>query len=219
MPFLFFYIDGHHKLIRWRLVTHCGIDGYSRMVVCLRCSSNNRSLTVYSLFFEAVHQCGLPSRVRSDQGRENYRVAQHIIEHRGAERRSMITGSSIHNQRIERFWTDLHYSVTNLFYCLFYHMEYISTLDPANEEHLFALHYVFIPRINSALSHLRAGWNNHSNWNVIQYVSTWLYLHPGVSLIQLIWLVNLSNSKHKLIKFLKMNHQNSKQTQTQNIPL
>jgi hypothetical protein len=25
--------DGHHKLIRWRLVTHCAIDGYSRMVV------------------------------------------------------------------------------------------------------------------------------------------------------------------------------------------
>ncbi len=29
-----FYIpDGHHKLVRWRLVTHAGIDGYSRMIV------------------------------------------------------------------------------------------------------------------------------------------------------------------------------------------
>ena len=72
----------------------------------------------------------------------------------------MITGSSIHNQRIERFWRDLHYSVTNLFYRLFYHMEHINVLDPANEQHLYALHYVFIHKINSALSHFRAGLNN-----------------------------------------------------------
>ena len=24
--------DGHHNLVRWHLVTHCAIDGYSRMV-------------------------------------------------------------------------------------------------------------------------------------------------------------------------------------------
>lgn len=131
------------------------------MAVYLKCSSNNRSSTVYSLFLEAVHQYGLPSRVRSDQGRENYRVAQHMVEHRGAERRSMITGSSVHNQRIERFWRDLHYSVTNLFYRLFYHMEYINLLNPVNEQHLYALHYVYIPRINAALSQFRAGWNHH----------------------------------------------------------
>ena len=27
------HIDGHHKLIRWRFVTHGGIDGYSRTIV------------------------------------------------------------------------------------------------------------------------------------------------------------------------------------------
>ena len=62
-------------------MTHCGIDGYSRMVVYLKCSSNNLSSTVYSLFLKAVNHYDLPSRVRSDQGRENYRVAQHMIEH------------------------------------------------------------------------------------------------------------------------------------------
>ena len=44
------HIDGHHSLIRWRFVVHGGIDGYSRMVVFLACSTNNRSLTVYKLF-------------------------------------------------------------------------------------------------------------------------------------------------------------------------
>ena len=64
-------IDGHHKLIRWRLVTHCGIDGYSRLIVYLKCSNNNRSGTVYDLFLDAAHKHGLPSRVRCDQGIEN----------------------------------------------------------------------------------------------------------------------------------------------------
>ena len=39
------HIDGHHSLIRWRMVVHGGVDGYSRMIVYLACSTNNRSLT------------------------------------------------------------------------------------------------------------------------------------------------------------------------------
>ena len=38
---MYVYVDGHHKLIRWRLVTHGGIDGYSQMIVYLKCSNNN----------------------------------------------------------------------------------------------------------------------------------------------------------------------------------
>ena len=82
-------------------MTHCGIDGYSRLVVYLNCSDNNRAATVYNLFLEAIQQYALPSRVCSDQGRENCLVARHMIERWGAERRSMITGSSVHNQRVD----------------------------------------------------------------------------------------------------------------------
>ena len=35
-------------------------------------------------------------------------------------------------------------------------------LDPLNEKHLYALHYVFIPRINEALKEFSIGWNQHS---------------------------------------------------------
>ena len=76
---LSYFINGHHKLVRWRMVTHCGIDGYSRLVVYMKCSSNNQSRTVYDLFLEAAHQHGLPSRVRCDQGVENHLVAQHML--------------------------------------------------------------------------------------------------------------------------------------------
>lgn len=27
------HIDGHHKLITWKMVTHGGIDGFSRLIV------------------------------------------------------------------------------------------------------------------------------------------------------------------------------------------
>ena len=154
--------DGHHKLVRWRFVTHCGIDGYSRLVVYIRCSTNNRASTVYKLFTDATHHYGLPSRVRSDEGGENVQVARHMLEHRGTNRGSMIVGSSVHNQRVERFWRDLHRCVTILYYRLFYHLEYHGTLNPINELHLFALHYVYLPRINQSIESFSRGWNCHS---------------------------------------------------------
>jgi hypothetical protein len=153
--------DGHHKLIRWKIVTHGGIDGYSRLIVYLKASNNNRASTVYDLFIEAVQKYHLPSRVRSDEGGENIIVAQHMIERRGAERRSMITGSSVHNQRIERLWRDMHSGATKLFYRLFYYLEEHELLDPLDEEQLYALHYVYLPRINRSLNVFREAWNHH----------------------------------------------------------
>lgn len=140
---LFSIIDGHHKLVRWRLVTHCAIDGYSRTVVFLKCSNNNRASTVYESFLQAVSKYGLPSRIRCDQGGENVRVSQHMLHHRGTDRRSVLVGSSVHNQRIERLWRDMHRCVTITFYRLFYFLEHHNMLDAIDEYHLFALHYIF----------------------------------------------------------------------------
>ena len=73
----------------------------------------------------------------------------------------MIVGSSVHNQRVERLWRDMHRCVTLLFYRLFYFMENQGILDPINERDLYALHYVFLPRINLSLSKFQEGWNDH----------------------------------------------------------
>lgn len=148
-------------MIRWRLVTHGGIDGFSRLIVYLKCTGNIKASTVYESFLEAVRKYHLPSRVRSDQGGENILVAQHMIENRGPNRNSMIVGASVHNQRIERLWRDMHKCVTSLFYKLFYFMEQHDLLNPLSEKHIFALQYVFIPRINHSLAQFVGSWNHH----------------------------------------------------------
>jgi hypothetical protein len=86
------HVDGHHSLIRWRFVIHGGIDGYSRMITYLKCSTNNKATTAFSAFREAVDTYGIPSRVRSDKGGENVIICQFMIAMRGCERGSHIAG-------------------------------------------------------------------------------------------------------------------------------
>lgn len=160
-PNAIWHIDGNHKLIRWRFVIHGGIDGYSRVAMFLKCSDNNCASTVLSCFSEAVDIHGLPESIRSDLGGENQDIWTYMVEqHSNAG--AVITGSSTHNERIERLWRDVFRCVGILYHDTFTMLEQTGKLDPLNEVDLYSLHFIFLPRINDTLQSFIQSWNNHS---------------------------------------------------------
>ena len=148
-------------MIKWRFVIHGGIDGFSRTVTYLKCSTNNRANTVLNNFLASIQEYRCPLRIRSDYGTENVRVAEWMLEHHGADSKPFITGKSVHNQRIERLWLDIKVNVIIFCSDLFKEFESEGILDVDNEKHLFALHFVYLPRINKLLQQFKASWNNH----------------------------------------------------------
>uniref|UniRef100_A0A3P9LTS1 Integrase catalytic domain-containing protein n=1 Tax=Oryzias latipes TaxID=8090 RepID=A0A3P9LTS1_ORYLA len=129
-PNYIWHINGNHKLIIWKLVIHTAIDGYSRFLTFLHCS-NNHAATVLDLFRKAVNKFGRPMHIRTDHGGENVLIWEDMRVHKGVS--SVLTGSSIYNQRLES----------------------LNMLDVDNPIDLFCLHYVYIPRINFIPSPLR----------------------------------------------------------------
>ena len=113
----------------------------------LEVHENNRSSTMLNFFLNGVSEYGLPSRVRCDKVWKNVSVSECMLFVRGPGRGSCITGRSVHNQRIERFWRDLFAGCTSVYYYLFHTLEDLEVLDHTNMFDLFSLHYIFTPRI------------------------------------------------------------------------
>ena len=84
-----------------------------------------------------------------------------MLENHGVERRGMLTGSSTHNQRIERLWRDMHACLTIFYYKLFYFMEDQDLLGPLEELHMWTLRYIYLPRINRSMAEFGSARNNH----------------------------------------------------------
>ncbi|PFX25078.1 hypothetical protein AWC38_SpisGene10295 [Stylophora pistillata] len=160
-PNSLWHIDSGHKLIRYKLITHVCIDGKTRLLVYVHCCNNNKADTVLSLFEDGVQRMGLPSRVRSDYGMENIYVAQYMLEHRGEGRGSIITGSSVHNCRVEGSHRDIYAGVLTFYSHIFEAIEDEGILDVLNDVHLYSLHHVFIPCINKSLQEFVQQMNNH----------------------------------------------------------
>ncbi|KAJ7392740.1 hypothetical protein OS493_010395 [Desmophyllum pertusum] len=154
-PNSLWHIDSGHKLIRYKLITHVCIDGKTRLILYAACRNNNKAETVLSLFQNAVQGWGLPSRVRSDYGMENYHVAAYMMQHRGPGRGSIITGSSVHNSRVERTHRDVYSGVLVFYARIFGQLEDEGNLDVLDDLHIFSLHHVYIPRIQNSLEELK----------------------------------------------------------------
>jgi len=139
-PNALWHVDGNHKIIRWQLAIHAGIDGHLRLITYIQCSDNNRAETVMASFLNATHEFGIPSCVRSDNGGENFRIWEFMEQAHGYNRGSYITGSSVHNTCIERLWRDDYEAVTSTYITIFTELEDQNILDPLNDTELFCLH-------------------------------------------------------------------------------
>ncbi|TFY51120.1 hypothetical protein EVJ58_g10727 [Rhodofomes roseus] len=155
------HTHGPAGLIRWKIVIHGFIDGYSRLIAALRAHNNNRAATVLLLFLMAAYLFGVPSRVRGDHGVENLAVAEWMETNRGGQRGSYIWGRSIHNVRIERLWVDVTAQVGAKWADFFSLLEVRYSLDPHSDLHIWLLHYLFLDDINAELQFFAEAWNHH----------------------------------------------------------
>jgi len=165
-------------LIRYKIVVHGFIDGYSRFITGIRAHNNNRAETVLKLFLELVKHHGLPSRGRGDHGGENILVAEYMENARGKDRGSYIWGRyvyqanipgfilicffrSVHNIRIERLWFDFTSGVGAKWKLFFQELEYQAGLDPDLPSHIWLIHYLFLNTLNQDIMDWANSWNNH----------------------------------------------------------
>ncbi|XP_060587542.1 uncharacterized protein LOC132743043 isoform X2 [Ruditapes philippinarum] len=154
-PMALWHVDTNHKLIRWRFVIHAGIDGYSRLPTYTVIAPDNTSETALNAFKSGVIEYGVPHRVRTDKGKENIGIAEFMLQHWGIDSKSHITGRSVHNQRIERFWREVWQGCTGTFHQLFSMMEESGMMNADSELDLIALHSVFLERIQQSLNRFR----------------------------------------------------------------
>ena len=81
--------------MKWGFVTHLAIDGFTRLITFGETSDNNQADTVLQKFNQGIEKYGRPFRVCTDDGGENVRVWQDMIENCGPE--SVIAGTNVWN--------------------------------------------------------------------------------------------------------------------------
>ena len=84
-----------------------------------------------------------------------------MITETGPRKGSIITGPSMHNQKIERLWRDVFDGVIGFYYELFSFMKENGILDLFTEIDIAALHFTFISLINEKLDAWRHAWSKH----------------------------------------------------------
>ena len=140
------------------------------MVIYLHVADNNKAPTVLSFFQQAIPNYGLPARIRSDMGGENTAVAQFLLNHPSRGSGCMITGRSVHNQRIKRLWRDVFAECTSYFYTLFYALEEngVNKITIAKQIYLHCILFIWRIFKSNSINSKRAGTTTECEHAIIE---------------------------------------------------
>jgi hypothetical protein len=98
-PMILVHSDGCHHLVKYGIVLHGCIDGYSRKILYMAFANNNRAETVGELHRAMLVEYGVPTLHRTDHGGENVEIWQMLRYMRQLGYRcSDIQGPSTGNQ-------------------------------------------------------------------------------------------------------------------------
>ena len=97
-------------------------------------------------------------------------IAELMLPHSHDPNPVISTGSSEHNQRIERLRRDVFRCILSVYYQLFYHLEKSGLLDPLSDIDLYCLHAVYMHKINEALykhfhERMKLAWSHNRTFN------------------------------------------------------
>lgn len=162
------HLDGNDKLKPYGFCIHGCIDGFSRKLIWLEVSSNNKHPSVVlNYYLKAVEKLGMvPLILRMDRGTENFTTGDVQMLLRSCHEDDLIKtatmyGSSPHNQRIERFWGYLKLTVLQPYMDVFKDLEMAGLLDRTNKYHMDCLYFCFIDLLKTDLEIIMETWNAH----------------------------------------------------------
>ncbi|XP_046569874.1 uncharacterized protein LOC124278183 [Haliotis rubra] len=168
-PNFLIHLDGYDKLKPYGFAIHGCMDGYSRRILWLRVSNtNNDPGVIASYFLDYLKEIqGVPRCIKMDEGTENG-VVENIQKafrwFHGDERcgdRSVITGSSHTNQRIERWWRTQRCGGIAYWIDLFKDKVQEGCVITSNRLHIECLRFCFTDLIQEELNHISIDWNQH----------------------------------------------------------
>lgn len=163
------HLDGYDKLKPYGLCLHGCIDGYSRKIMWLKVgSTNNDPAVILKYYLDCIEENeGIPRRIRSDRGTENFRIAatqrflREDFDDAFAGYNSFTFGKSTSNQRIEAWWSKLRGYSSQFWIGFFKDMIDEGTLDNTDRLALECIRFCFSRMIQHELDVIKEMHNSH----------------------------------------------------------
>ncbi|XP_048588204.1 uncharacterized protein LOC116615414 isoform X1 [Nematostella vectensis] len=162
------HIDGYDKLKPFGFCIHGCIDGYSRRIMWLRVASSNNDPAIVADYFAGCIRMikGVPRRIRADNGTENVNIeVMQVFLHFGLNDEAAVNnfqyGTSVANQRIEAWWSQLRKSNSDFWITYFKDLRDRGLFDDNDLVQCSSLKFCYQGLIQDELDKVVKHWNTH----------------------------------------------------------